>query len=135
MTPSQASTSAVPDSQLRTNAFFDLTSSGFGTADTALYGAGGSTYAQTNGDRMLSDAIPALTLPVGANPVPRLVGLNRNFDMQTTYESGWPSDRGPAQWPQGTTAAGEWHHGDFRQVGYTFTHKLFDDFVNFGNLK
>jgi hypothetical protein len=35
------------------------------TADTALYGSDGSAYAAANRDRILSDAIPALTLPAG----------------------------------------------------------------------
>ena len=81
--------------------------------------------------------IPALTLPVGANPVLGLdqPGVTHNFDMQTNYENGWPTVRGPAQYPPSTPAAGEWHHSDFHQVGYTFTYKLFDKMVALGNLK
>ena len=130
--------SQIPNSQLQTNALFDLTSSNFGTSDLALYGANGSIYAQTNRDRILSAAIPALTLPVGANPVSRLApefGPDRNKDMQNVFENGWPSDRGTPQWPVGTTAFGEWHHSDVQQVAYTFTYKLFDEIVNDGNLK
>jgi pimeloyl-ACP methyl ester carboxylesterase len=128
MSPSQATTAAIPDSELRTNAFFDLTSSSFGTADIALYGAGGSAYAQANRDRILSDAIPALTLPVGANPVPRLQSIGRNFDENDPlFRNGWPVSRA---WD-----SGNWHHSDFRELAYTFTHQLYDDFVSFGNLQ
>ena len=32
-------------------------------------------------------------------------------------------------------AAGEWHHSDFREVSYTFTYKLFREFVEQGDLR
>jgi hypothetical protein len=112
--------------QLQTNPVFDV------TCDTGLFGNAGGQYAQANGNRILSDAIPALTLPVGANWVTNLdvrFGEQRNIDMQT-LENNWPQDR--------LTKAeknNNWHHSDFQQVAYTFTYQLFDDFVNIGNLK
>jgi hypothetical protein len=119
----------LPPDQPVTNAFFDI------SLDIPLFtsATSGSAYAQVYRNRILSDAIPALTLPVGANPVPALDVIHRNFDMQALYENGWPSGR-PAR-SVGEPASGEWHHSDFQQVAYTFTHKLFDDFVNFGLLK
>ena len=134
MTPEE--TAPIANSQLATNAFFDVTSPSFGTSDTALFGANGSQYAQNNGNRLLADAIPALTLPVGANHVQRLApdGLpDRNFDMQALYENGWPNGR-PAR-SVGAVAAGEWHHSDFRAVAYPFNYRLFEKFVQTGNLK
>ena len=125
-TPAQAS--SIPDSQLRTNAFFDVTSSSFGSGDSALFGTNGISYAQANRNRILSDAIPAMTLPVGANPVPRLQSIGRNFnENDPQFRNGWPLSR--------IADNANWHHSDFREVGYTFTHRLFDDFVNFGNLQ
>jgi hypothetical protein len=128
---SNAQASGLPASQLQTNAFFNV------SVDTPLFGASGSQYAQTNRNRILADAIPALSLPVGANPVPKLsppLSPNeRNFDMQLRYENGWPSGRPQLQ--VGVPAAGEWHHSDFRQVAYPFAYRLFDDFVSFGNLQ
>jgi len=127
--------SLIPNSQLQTNAFFDM------SVDTTMFTASssGSIYAQTNRNRILSDAIPALSLPVGANPVPAFSPpkspVQRNFDMQSSYENGWPLGRGPASWPIGTTAPGEWHHSDFHQVAYTFTYQLFNQMVTVGNLK
>jgi hypothetical protein len=123
----------ITNSVLQTNAFFDM------SVDTAMFTASssGSTYAATNRNRILSDAIPALSLPVGANHVSRLAPLgqpDRNTDMMT-LENGWPIGRGPASWPTGTTAFGEWHHSDFHQVAYTFTYQLFNQMVTTGNLK
>jgi hypothetical protein len=125
----------LPNSQLQTNAFFDFVSSRF-SADGALYGANASGYATANRNRILADAIPALTLPVGASHVQRLAPQNeddRNFDMQALCENGWSSGR-PAR-TVGAVAPGEWHHSDCRQMAYTFTYKLFDELVNNGNLK
>ena len=42
---------------------------------------------------------------------------------------------GPAKWPTGTTAFGEWHHSDVRVVAYTFTYQMFNQMVTVGNLK
>jgi hypothetical protein len=128
----------LPNSELETNAFFDFASSSF-TADLALEGSGGSAYAAANRNRILSDAIPALTLPVGANPVSRLEPPNNptqnNFDMQASFENGWPASRGSPQWPVGTTADGEWHHSDFQVVAYLYTYQLFNKMVTLGNLQ
>jgi hypothetical protein len=120
----------LSDSQLQTNAFFDFGSVLF-NADVALQGAGGSNYAQTNRNRILADAIPAMTLPVGANPVPKLSPLNqpsRNFNMQALYKNGWPASRT-------STEELNWHHSDFKDVAYTYIHPLFDQYVSLGNLQ
>jgi hypothetical protein len=124
----------ITNSVLQTNAFFDM------SVDTAMFTASssGSTYAQTNRNRILSDAIPALTLPIGANSVSRLSPprnpTENNFDMQAN-ENGWPIGRGAPQYPIGTTAFGEWHHSDIRIVAYTFSYQTFNQIVNSGNLK
>ena len=110
------------------------------SVDTALFttSSSGSAYAQANRNRILSDAIPAVTLPLGANYDTNLdleFSDTRSFDMQTLYENGWPQGRGPAQYPFGTTAFGEWHHSDIRVVAYTSTYHLFDKLVTTGNVK
>jgi hypothetical protein len=131
MPSSQAS--VLPASQLQTNAFFDM------SYDYLLFNPlTGSAYAQDSRNRILSDAIPAMTWAVGSHRVNALAPQNqrdRNFDMQLLYENGWPMSRGPATWPPNTPAAGEWHHGDFHQIAYTFTYRLFDQLVTLGNLK
>lgn len=128
--PGQAA--LLPNSQLQTNAFFDFASTNF-TGDLALYGSLGNAYAFTYRNRILSDAIPALSLPIGANPVGRLQASGRNFDMQASFENGWPTGRGTQK--AGATAPGEWHHSDFREVAYSFTYQLFNEIVNQANLK
>jgi hypothetical protein len=133
---SASSASLLPSSQLQTNAFFGVTSVTFGTNDLALFGTGGSAYAHANRNRILSDTIPSLTLPVGANDVSLLDHPGqprRNFDMQGQLENGWPSDR--PKLLAGNPATGEWHHSDCRQVAYTFTYPFFDQAVTLGNLK
>jgi hypothetical protein len=136
-----AQANALQSSQLQTNAFFNWGSPSDSVFpfnnDLALETSSGSNYAHTNQNRILSDAIPCLTLPVGANHVGLLAPsgqADRNTDMMT-LENGWPLDRGSAQYPVGTTAFGEWHHSDVRAVAYTFTYKLFDQMVTVGNLK
>jgi pimeloyl-ACP methyl ester carboxylesterase len=129
MSPTVAA--SLSNSQLQTNAFFDF-SSDSDTEDLALLGSSGSTYAQANHDRILSDAIPALTLPVGANWISRLApqnGDDNNFDMELRFETGWPAARSTG------LEAYNWHHSDFDYVAYPYTHKLFDEIVNDGNLK
>ena len=132
LTVSQAD--ALPNSELLTNAFFDFAAHTNFTADLALEGSGGSAYAAANRNRILSDAIPAVTLPVGANSVSRLSPprnpSENNFDMQAN-ENNWPSPGVLV----GAPAAGEWHHSDIRVVAYTFTYKVFNEIVNDGNLK
>jgi hypothetical protein len=124
--------SSLSNAQLSTNAFFDVTSTSFGNADLALYGSGGSAYAQAHSNRILSDAIPSLTLPVGANAITNLdieFGGKRNFDMTTELENGWPTVR------LNSNEGNRWHHSDCRQIAYTFTYQLFDNIVTLGELK
>jgi hypothetical protein len=94
-----------------------------------VLGVNPSTYAQANRNRILSDAIPAMSLVAGANPVTILnqPGNPHNFDMMT-LENGWSLGRL-------TPENNKWHHSDFVQMAYTFTYHLFDQFVTTGNLK
>lgn len=126
MTPAEAA--QLTDNQLRFIPFFDR------SADLDLFTLeSGSAYAQANRNRLLADAIPALTLPIGANSVTSLdvqAGAQRNFDMQTEFRNNWPLTR-----PNTGPEAGKWYHSDFREVAYTFTWKLFDKLANEGNLR
>lgn len=126
---SAAQANVLPASELQTNGFFDVTSLLFGDVDLNLYGPSGSSYAAANGNRILADAIPALSWPIGSHQVPALDEPNEphNFDMMA-FENGWPQDRSGEE-------TGRWHHSDFRAVAYTFTFPVFDEWVALGNLK
>jgi hypothetical protein len=119
----------LTDSQLQTNAFFDT------SVDSALFttDSSGSTYAAANHDRILSDAIPALTLPAGANHVDNFAPdgqPDRNINMQDQFEkNGWPAARSTG------AEAFKWHHSDFDYVAYPFTYQLFNNITILGNLK
>ena len=91
-------------------------------------GVNPSTYAQANRNRILSDAIPAMSLVAGANPIPRFIASDRNVNMMT-LENNWPPGR------LNTREANNWHHSDFVNVAYPFTYQLFNQFVTLGNLK
>ena len=83
-------------------------------------------------NELLAEAIPALSLPVGANPVDRfdyssVGGINKNIDLKT-FKTGWPSARS-------STEDQKWHHSDFDYVAYPFTHSLFAEIVEDTNLK
>lgn len=118
----------TPNSILQNQPMFSVGSSLNAPPDEDLLGEDASAYAQAHRDRILSDAIPALTLPVGANFVSSL-GATHNFNMSSTdFESGWPSGRSTG------VEAYKWHHSDFDYVAYPFTHGLFDKIVTLGSL-
>lgn len=121
------------NSTLQYQPMFSFASSPNGPPDEDLLGEDASTYAQANRDRILSDAIPALTLPVGANSITILDQPNipHNFNMTSSaFQSGWPAAR---------FTSGEhnnnWHHSDFDYVAYPFTYQLFNKIVTLGKLK
>jgi len=124
---SPANAGLLSTSQLQTNPFVEFRGFHDPTLDAPLLGTSASAYAQTNRDRILSDAIPARTLPVGANFVTRL-GVDRNFNMPDEFKNRWPLSRT-------TEEELKWHHSDVREVAYTYIYKLFDEIVNDGNLK
>jgi hypothetical protein len=130
---SASAASQLTTNQVKSFPFFDLASYpdswGNFTADLALTNSAGSAYATANRNRILADAIPAMTLPIGANDVPALDDDGRNFNMQQLYENGWPADR------MSTSETNNWHHSDFKEVAYTFTYQLYTNFVYYGNLK
>ena len=129
-----AQANVLPGSQLRTNSFFDFDDGSHAYSDLALFSPSGSTYAQSSGNRILADAIPAMSWPVGSHAVPRLsLGgqPTRNFNIYSPdFQNGWPAKR-----LENLSEFDKWWHSDFKDVAYTFTYKLFDKFVELGDLK
>ena len=73
--------------------------------------------------RALAESLPALSFATGSNPSTALE-LGRNFNMMD-LRSGWPDSRGDNE---------DWLHSDIRRVAFLYTHKVFDQFVKFGDL-
>lgn len=97
-------------------------------SDLYAPGVTGSDYAKYNINRLLADAMPALTLPMGANLVAALKEPN-NFDMEKkfkNYNKDWPTVRGFER---------NWRHSDLKAVAYPFIYNLFDTIVSLGGLK
>jgi hypothetical protein len=127
----------ITNSTLQSNPMFDFNSTANDfllSIDSELlgliYGVNPSDYAQTNRDRILADAIPAMSEVAGANPIPKLApqnGIDKNIDMMT-LENSWSPVRIDGE-------QNKWHHSDFQQMAYTFTYKLYIQFVTTGNLK
>lgn len=74
--------------------------------------------------RLLAEAIPALTLPAGANETSAF-GLRNNFNMQDMQVNGWPNVRDKLNW----------YHSDFKDVAYLYVYELFDQLVEKGVMK
>jgi len=111
---------ALPDENIRTNSFFDY------FFDTALYGTNGNTVAQQPETRrqLLSDAIPALSNPMGRNPLEGFGNANKDYMnyRRGTYPSGWPrSDN-------------DWRHSDIKNVAYPYNSKIFNEIIKDGGL-
>jgi hypothetical protein len=88
----------------------------------------GSDVATAHRDQLLAQAIPALTLPVGANSTPAFAP-EKNYNMPDLY-----ADK--LHWPRGSveiTEVPEWHHGDARDVAYVFIYSLFNEILTISN--
>ncbi len=98
-----------------------------------LYGSTGSDYAADAAQRntLLAEMVPCLSFCAGSNPLRKLdalfPGSQHNFDMQTLHD-GWPDQRTDGNAPI------EWHHSDFKEVAYAYTHKLYEKYVSIAQL-
>jgi hypothetical protein len=87
----------------------------------------GSSTAATNYNQLLAEAIPALSLPVGANLVtniPHLGSTNQEFNMPAAFvpnTSYWPRS------PIGGVAP--WFHTDMQAMAYPYLYKFYDQLV------
>ena len=76
----------------------------------------------------IDEAIPALSRATGANAIPEAFSRN-NKDMMT-LKNGWPAGR-----MNSDHKLNNWLHGDFRDVGYFFVYRLYDDICTRGVLR
>jgi hypothetical protein len=85
---------------------------------------GGSNYAQVHRDKLLAEAFPALSLLVGGNAGATMEefipGETEVFDMQTSFQNGWPQERGKDK---------DWRHSDLRNVPYLYIYEIFEEMV------
>jgi len=91
--------------------------------------AKGSTTAEQHREQLLAQALPALTLPAGANFVSKFGDAN-NFDMDQLFKTN------AQRWPRGPNSQGlrEWRHSDIRAMPYNHIYQAFDKMVNLGGL-
>lgn len=84
-----------------------------------------AAFANSNRFQLLASAIPARTFAMGANEVRE--GFD-SYNMQANT-NGWPDEeRRPRK-------KGKWLHGDIKSVAYLYVHKVFENFVERGNLQ
>lgn len=88
----------------------------------------GGSFAMLNRNRLLAEAIPALTFAAGKKQVDAFGTLYNNLDMQAKLKNGWPPERSMDQ------ESKKWKHGDIRDVSYPYVCPLFLKFVELGGL-
>ena len=94
-----------------------------------LYGVtSGNTIARdpVKHTELLAEAMPAVSLPVGANESGRLPDA-RQYDMPVRFTKNWP--RGNRE----GTDTPDWKHSDVRDVAHLYLHALFDRLASISN--
>jgi hypothetical protein len=86
-----------------------------------------SNTASVHLNQLLGEAIPALTLPAGANPVEKLISSNYNMPNFITDLGKWPR-------PASYNGVREWRHSDLKEMSYSYMYNLFDKVVELGGL-
>jgi hypothetical protein len=77
--------------------------------------------------QLLAQAIPALSLPVGANPCQNNALSGKQFNMPAQF-----ADK--ARWPRSVpNNVPEWRHSDISKVAYPFIYQLFDQIISISN--
>jgi hypothetical protein len=126
--------------KLRTRPFFNT--SNHPDLYTAQTGGGspGSNYAQQNLNTLLGAVIPCTSLAAGRNrfiDTETSLPLVRQFDMNTTMMTDatrWPLTD-IFQEDENDAPARAWLHSDLRAKAFSHNWKLYDKFVEIGNLK
>ena len=91
--------------------------------------SGGDTIAADPAKRaqLLAQAIPALTLPAGANNTSAFEKRNHNMPVQFVDAAHWPRGK------EKVTDVPNWYHSDMCDVAYLYVSKLFDQLVSISN--
>ena len=99
--------------------------------DTTTDTTTGSTTAAAfeHRSRLLAEAIPALSLPMGANRTTAIEDQNHNEPAEFVDVAHWPSARGS----DASTGTPIWHHSDMREVAYIYLYKFYDKLVSITN--
>jgi hypothetical protein len=84
----------------------------------------GAATAAAHANTLLAEMFPARTLPTGVRPL-KFLGANRNFDMQTQFKNGWPTERDLP----------DWQHTDIKTIAFSYIFPAFDVIVTLGDLK
>jgi len=134
------STDTVWLAKLRTRPFFNT--SNHPDLYTAQAGSGspGSDYAQQHRNTLIAEVIPCTTFAAGRNRFndpETSIPLTRHFDMNTTMmtDATWWPHTDVFQEDENDAPARAWLHSDLRAKAYSHNWKLYDKFVEIGNLK
>jgi len=78
-------------------------------------------------DQLLAEAIPALSLPVGAHQCFNIPS-NKQFDMAQVFAN-------QNNWPRSVNDSGipNWHHSDMDQIAYPYLYPLYNQLVSISN--
>jgi hypothetical protein len=94
----------------------------------------GGTYAAdpVKRSQILNEAIPALSLPVGANPLDfSTLPSTRQYNMPVEFAAvaQWPNTRGV----NNSAGVPNWLHSDIRDVAYLYLALLYDKLSSLAN--
>jgi pimeloyl-ACP methyl ester carboxylesterase len=96
-----------------------------------LFGTGSDTAAD-NRNQLLAEAIPALSLPAGANLINNLPSEGPN-NVQYNMPTFAVRDGGSYYWPSelgiNSSALPNWHHSNMREVAYPYLWQFYDQLV------
>jgi hypothetical protein len=100
-----------------------------------LCGVNGSNFAFRHYNQLLAEMVPVRTIAMGKAPInklnedsPSIEGGNYDLTLGN-FKNGWPQERLDDVWRNI-----KWLHSDAREVAYLYTYKLFDKWIELGEL-
>jgi hypothetical protein len=129
-----AAASDIPLAELEEKPFFEpFVNEKF--HDPALGSAEAAKYDEVS--KALAESLPALTFAAGSNPIDLFESTtpgvpSRNYDMMSpSLRNGWPAGR---EVPDGVLPD-DWMHSDIRNMAHLYTHKVYEKWIELGELK